>query len=188
MIEAKTPTLFELTDDFRRLIDMGYPEIDYTKDSDEEIADKKSEIEVFEDTLNMILESIGDKADSYCYAMAMMHGRSDILKREIDRLSAMKNTLENAEKRMKDRLQQTLEAMEESGIEKPQIKTDFRTIKLAGNGGKQPMKVDEEKVPDSYKQVILKTDNDKIRKALESGEKLDFAELLPRGRHLTGIK
>ena len=70
----------------------------------------------------------------------------------------------------KDRLKQTLEAMEESGIEKPQIKTDLRTIKLAGNGGVQPLKVIEEKVPDSYKQVILKTDNEKIRKALESGE------------------
>lgn len=187
MIEAKTPTLFELTDDFKRLIDMGYPEIT-DKDSEEEKAEKSGEIELFEDTLNMIMECIGDKADSYCYAMAMMRGRSDILKKEINRLSTMKDAIDNAENRMKDRLKQTLEAMEESGIEKPQIKTDLRTIKLAGNGGVQPLKVIEEKVPDSYKQVILKTDNEKIRKALESGEKLDFAELLPRGRHLTGIK
>lgn len=187
MIEAKTPSLFELTDDFKRLIDMGYPEIT-DKDSEEEKAEKSGEIEVFEDTLNMIMESIGDKADFYCYAMAMMRGRSDILKREIGRLTAMKKAIDNAESRMKERLQQTLEVMEESGIEKPEIKTDLRTIKLVNNGGKQPMKVEEEKVPDKYKLIIYQTDTERIRAELESGAKLDFAHLEPRGRHLTGIK
>lgn len=182
-----TPSLFELTDDFRRLIDMGCPEIT-DKDSEEDKAAKENEIAVFDETLNTILECIGDKADAYCYAMSMLRGRSDIVKAEISRLSSMKKAIDNAEKRMKERLQMALEAMEESGIEKPCIKTDLRTIKLAGNGGVQPMKVIEEKVPASYKRVILETDNDKIRAALEKGETLDFAELLPRGRHLTGIK
>ena len=181
-----TPSLFELTDDFRRLIDMGYPEIT-DKDSEEDIQAKENEIALFDETLNMIMECIGDKADSYCYAMSMMRGRCDILKAEIARLTAMKKALENGEKKMQERLKQALEIMEDSGV-KPEIKTDLRTIKLAGNGGKQPMKVIEEKVPDSYKRMILETDNEKIRTALEKGEELDFAELLPRGRHLTGIK
>lgn len=182
--ELKAPSLYELTADLQMLLDMGYPEIN-EKDDDELKEAKEKEIEVFDETLAMILECIADKADGYCHVMDRFNWQAKMVKAEIERLADKKKALENAYDRMKERLKQALEAMESQGIEKPEIRTGLHTIKLAGNGGKQPMKVAESMVPDNFKKVILETDNDKIRKALEGGEKLDFAELLPRGRHVS---
>ena len=78
----------------------------------------------------------------------------------------------------------TLETLEGGGA-KAEIKTALHTIKLVGNGGKQPMEINDDKVPDSFKRVVLETDKEKIREALEKGETLDFAELKPRGRHVS---
>lgn len=175
MIEAKekkvqSPSLFDLVGEFKRLYELG--------------CDEDSE-EAFLDTQSMIMECIEDKADGYCAVINHFDYGCQMIKAEEERLKRKREVIENNIKRMKEALMQALEAMEEQGIEKPEIKTALHTIKLAGNGGKQPMTVTEEKVPDSYKKIILETDKEKIRAELEAGKKLDFAELEPRGRHLT---
>ena len=177
---ADTPSLFELTSDFQTLINMGYPKIT-DKDSEEEKAAKQEEIATFEDTLNMIMECIADKADAYCYCLDTIKDRSNRLNAEIKRLTAWKKSLDNAEERMKEGLKNALVAMRESGMEKPEIVTDMHRITLVKNGGKQALEVIEEKVPDSFKRVILETDKEKICKALDAGETLDFAQYKPRG-------
>ena len=168
--KIKTPSLYELTDDFKALMDFGY--------------DAETE-EAFLDTLDGILGGIQDKADGYCAVISRFKGNVDMIKAEENRLKARREVIEHNIDRMKDALKRTLEAMEESGIEKPEIKTDLHTIKLAGNGGKQPLKIDEENVPDSYKVVIYQTDSDRIQKELEEGKELPFAHLEPRGRHVS---
>ena len=178
MIEAKekkpqTPSLYELTSDLQALVDFGYTEDDE---------------QAFLDTLEGIIGGIQDKADGYCAVISRFNANVEMIKAEEERLSNRRKTIENNISRMKEALKKALEAMETSGIEKPEIHTDFHTIKLAGNGGKQPMKVNEEKVPDNYKMIVYQTDTEKIRKELESGKKLPFAYLEPRGRHVTGIK
>lgn len=183
MIEANTPTMFDLTEDFRGLVSMGYPEIDYSKDSDEEIANKQSEIEAFEDTLNTIMACIADKADAYCYCLNTIQDRSNRLKAEINRLETWKKSLDNAEKRMKDALKYTLETMRAEGIEKPEIITPLHRITLQKNGGTQKMEITGE-VPDNYKRVVYEDDKEKIKAALQKGENLGFARLLPRGEHV----
>lgn len=166
----ETPTLFELTNDLNALLDLGYSEEDS---------------EAFMDTLNGIMGGIEDKADGYCAVISRFNANVDMIKAEEVRLAARRKVIENNIQRMKDALQMALETMEAGGMEKPQIKTGLHTIKLASNSGKQPLKVIEEKVPDSFKKIILETDKEKIREALEKGEALDFAELLPRGRHIS---
>lgn len=175
MIEAQkkeTPSLFELTDDFRALMDFGY---------------EPEEEEAFTDTLNMIMESIEDKADGYCAVINRFDFNVQMIKAEEERLKVRKEAIERRIDRMKEALKQTLTVMKENGIEKSEIKTALHTIKLAGNGGKQPMEVNKEKVPKDFTKttVIVEPDNDKIRKALEEGKELDFAELKPRGTHIT---
>ena len=182
--EVKAPSLFELTSDFQRLFEMGYPEIN-ENDDEETIEAKKQEIEFFDETLAMIMECIQDKADGYCHVMSRFEWQSKMVKAEIARLQDKKKALDNAYDRMKERLKEALETMEANGVENPVIKTDLHTIKLAGNGGKQPLDIKENKVPDNFKKIILEIDKDKIRKALDGGDKLDFAEYLPRGRHVT---
>lgn len=166
---ADTPSLYELTNDLNALLDLGYSEDDS---------------EAFMDTLNGIMGGIQDKADGYCAVLSRFNANVDMIKAEEARLKARREVIEHNIERMKEALQMALETMEEGGM-KPEIKTGLHTIKLAGNGGKQPLKVIEEKVPDSFKKIILETDKEKIREALEKGEALEFAELLPRGRHIS---
>lgn len=165
----ETPTLFELTTDLNALLDLGYSEDDS---------------EAFMDTLNGIMGGIEDKADGYCAVINRFDANAQMIKAEEVRLAARRKVIENNIQRMKDALQMTLETMEQGGIEKPEIKTALHTIKLAGNGGQQKMTINEEKVPDSYKVIVYQTDKERIRKELEESKKLDFAELLPRGRHV----
>ena len=165
------PSLFELTTDLNALMNFGY--------SDEDS-------EAFMDTLAGIMGGIEDKADGYCAVISRFDANVQMIKAEEERLKHRREVIENNIQRMKDALKNTLETMEASGMEKPQIKTGLHTIKLAGNGGKQPLRVIEDKVPDSFKKIILETDKDKIRAAIESGEDVsEFAELLPRGRHVS---
>lgn len=167
--EIKAPSLYELTNDLQALLDFGFTEEDE---------------EVFNDTLDGILAGISDKSDGYVAVMDHFNSNIQMIKAEEARLKARREAIENRVAKMKDRLKDMLETLEQGGG-KAELKTALHTIKLAGNGGKQPMEVVEDKVPDSFKKVVLETDKDKIRKALEAGETLDFAELKPRGRHIT---
>ena len=167
------PKLYELTTDLQALLDFGYTEEDE---------------ETFLDTLEGIMGGIEDKADGYCAVLSQLDSNVNMIKAEEKRLAARRTVIENNISRMKDALQHTLEVMEAGGIEKPTIKTDLHTIRLAGNGGVQPMIIDEEKVPENYKIVSYETDKQRIRKELEAGKKLPFAHLEPGGRHVTGIK
>jgi len=167
--EIKAPSLYELTNDLQALLDFGFTEEDE---------------EVFNDTLDGILAGIGDKSDGYVAVMDHFNGNIQMIKAEEARLKARREAIENRVAKMKDRLKDMLETLEQGGG-KAELKTAFHTIKLAGNGGKQPIRIDKDNVPDNFKRIVYETDMDKIRTALEAGGKLDFAELLPRGRHIS---
>lgn len=164
--ENKAPSMFVLTDDYRALMELGL-------EGDE----------AFDTTLEAIKGGIIDKADQYCHVIDRIKGNIEVIKVEKNRLSNLQAVLENNVTRMKEVLRYVLESMEAAG-EEPKIKTPLHTIKFHGNGGKQPIDVKKEIVPDNYKKVVLEIDNEKIRKALENGEKLPFAELKPRGRYV----
>lgn len=161
---VESPALYELIDDCKRLMELGFSE---------------DEREAFEDTLEGIIGSIDKKADGYCAVISRFAGNISVIDAEIERLQARKQVIDNSIKRMKERLK---EALEVTG--RKEIKTDLHTIKIKGNGGKQPMKVDEIRVPDNYKRIVMETDKEKIRKALEAGEVLSFARLEDRGTHI----
>ena len=175
------PSMFELVSEYHRLIDYGCPEID-EKDTSEIIIEKKAEIEAFEGTMQMLLECIDDKADTYCAVLSHIEARSKMLKAEIDKMTALKKAEDNAIKRMKEAL---VMAMNETG--RTEIRTDLHTLKVVNNGGKQALDVDKDNVPQEYTKttVIIEPDNDKIRSDIESGKELSFARLKPRGQRLS---
>ena len=160
---TKLPSLFELTRDFEELMAFGYTEDDYV---------------TFCQTLEPIVMAIDEKADGYCAVISRFNGQAEMIKAEMDRLSARKTAIDNAVKRMKEAL---LTSMQITG--RSEIKTDLHTIKIAKNGGKAPLEITGD-VPDSFTKITIEPDKDKIRDALEKGEKLDFAELKERGVHL----
>lgn len=133
---------------------------------------------VFLDTVEQLVGAIDFKADQYATVMSEMDGRMAVLAGEIERLTKIKSAIENNKKRMKEAL---IESMDKMGRTK--IHTDLHTFSIVKNGGVLPLQFDGE-VPDSYKKVVLENDNQKIRAALEKGEKLTFAHLDERGRHL----
>lgn len=180
MEKEKTPSLFSLSTEYLSLLELGYPEI-YDKDSDEVKEAKEETRQVFLDTVKLLLEEIGDKADGYCALISRFEGRAKTIENEISRLMALKKSMDNAKKRMRESL---IYCMKEMG--KDSIITDLHTIKIVNNGGVLPLEVDEDKVPKAFKKTVIeeKPDNDKIRKALEKGEELDFAHLKPRGQRL----
>lgn len=66
---------------------------------------------------------------------------------------------------------------------KTKFTTDLFSFNVAKNGGKQALTITGE-VPKQYTKAIIENDTEKIRQALENGEKLDFAHLEERGESL----
>ena len=70
-----TPSLFELTEDYAALMDLGMTEEDQ---------------EAFETTLEAIKEGIVDKADAYCAVFSQLKGNVATIKEEENRLKKMR--------------------------------------------------------------------------------------------------
>lgn len=158
-------SLFEIVDEFRELYDLATGE-----DVDQQ---------TFDDTLEAITGELEVKSAGYVAVIQQLDMEAKKAKELEQKFRDIKQSRENVIKRMKDRL---LYAMNE--LDKKEIPAGDFTIKVQANGGKAPMVVDEELVPDSYRKVILEVDKDKIRKALDEGEELTFAHLEPRGKHI----
>ena len=76
-------TLYELTDDYMRLLDMmGDPELDP---------------EVLKDTMEGIEGALEDKADGYAKVIKTVEGEKAAIKEEMDRLKARLTALDNSE-------------------------------------------------------------------------------------------
>lgn len=158
-------SLMELTDEYQTLLSYA------------EGADPEDE-QMFLDTLGEVKAQIAVKTDGYVAVMKDLDSRADLFEREAARLN-------NAAKAMKNRKKAMLEtakaAME--GMGKTELQGRYHKLKIVKNGGIAPLEITGE-VPDSYKKVILDNDKEKIRKALEGGEKLSFARIGEKGTHI----
>lgn len=138
--------------------------------------------QVFEDTLESVMSELAIKTDAYAVVIHDIQAKKEMLKREVDFLKAKIDSLDNNEQRMKDRMADAIRAIEP---EKREIRGEIYTFKLKKNGGKQGIEYkDTVRVPDRFMRVVYEKDTDKIREALEKGEKLNFAALKERGEHI----
>lgn len=160
-------TLYEITGDYLRLLEML---------EEEDNLDPQA----FKDTLEGIEGEFEIKADNYARIIKELRAESEKYAAEVGRMQKRMKTLANNEKRLKQHL---YESMKATG--KTKFKTDLFSFSIRGNGGKQSMEItDKEKnIPKMYMKRV--PDNEKIRKALESGENLSFAMLKERGEHLS---
>ena len=154
--------LYQLTNDYETVLNMLYDE-----DADEEM---------ILDTLESIEGEIEDKADNYAKIIKELEAKQNARKEEAKRLTESAKVFENRVKALKSNL---FNSMKATG--KTKFATDLFSFNIAKNGGKQTLTIDGE-VPEEYTKTI--TDTDKIRQALEKGEKLTFAHLEPRGESL----
>ena len=156
-------TLFDLRGEFQALYQYA------TADDDEQ---------AFLDTLEALRGELEVKAGGYVHVIKQLEMEANECSKVMEAFKLKKERRENNIKRMKLAL---MEAMDDAGVDS--IPAGEYTLKIAKNGGLQPLKIDGD-VPDNFTKVKIEPDNDLIRKALNDGEELDFAHLEPRGRHL----
>jgi Siphovirus Gp157 len=149
--------------------------------------------------LDDLMPQLTTKIDSYAGIIAHYDRTIGNIDIEIARLQSRKFRETCARDRLKDRLQQFLEArVEQLGAKGKTLQGSLYKVSLASNGGKQPLYInplaafnalDE---PFLNKKIVTTFNKDKIREYMESeritelfGEDGVFvAELQPRGKHL----
>lgn len=156
--------LYQLTNNYEIVLNMLYDE-----DADEEM---------ILDTLEAIEGEIEDKADNYAKIIKELEAKQNVRKEEAKRLTESAKVFENRVKALKSNL---FNSMKATG--KTKFATDLFSFNIVKNGGKQTLTIDGE-VPEEYTKTITENDTDKIRQALEKGEKLTFAHFEPRGESL----
>lgn len=162
--------LYELSNDYLQVLDM----------MDDDTWDEQT----VRDTLEAVEGEFDYKADSMAKIIKSLQANAEMVKAEIERLSARAKSFENKAEFFKGVLFQNMKA-----TGKQKIKTAMFTISIAKNGGKEPLKItgDISDIPMKY--LIPqdpKLDTDAIR-ALLKEKPVDWAHLEPRGEHL-GIR
>lgn len=156
--------LYQLTNNYETVLNMLYDE-----DADEQM---------ILDTLEAIEGEIEDKANNYAKIIKELEAKQNARKEEAQRLTESAKVFENRIKALKSNL---FNSMKATG--KTKFATNLFNFNIVRNGGKQTLTIDGE-VPEEYTKAVIENDTDKIRQALENGEKLTFAHLEPRGESL----
>lgn len=160
-------SLLEIANQNRQLIEM--------------LSDPEIDEQMVHDTLEGIKMELDAKAESYVNVINFLEADAAHLEEIINACQLKKQTIQNNVKQMKDTI---IYAMEVAG--EKELKAGDVTIKVVGNGGKKPLKIDGE-VPQTFQKVVYENDNERIRAFLEGlseGEGVDWAHLENRGKHL----
>jgi len=129
-----------------------------------------------------VQEGLRSKIDGYCSLIEEIEARAIARQEAARRLTTLATVDLNKVKSLKASLQRFFELRQ---IKK--LDTDRYRLTLAKNGGKLAVILDSrpvENLPEGFKKTHIAADNEAIRKALESGEVLDFARLGDRGQSL----
>lgn len=127
------------------------------------------EEDVFKDTLEGVEGDIDYKIDSYCKVIKQLEGESEMLKKESDRLKTRKETIDKNITRMKNTIQDVLNA-----TGKQKVKTELFNVSLRKT---PPKLIVTGEVPQEF--LIPqepKVDNASIKEMLKT-QTLDFAHL-----------
>ena len=157
--------LYELTDELIQL---------------QEMMSEECEEQVLLDTIEAVEGEFDAKIEGYCKVIKNLEADAKALKEESKRLSARQKSIENNISRMKNAMQTALiqTGRKEAG--------GLLKAKIQKNGGMLPLILSEapERLPEAFRRVSYEADNEAIRKALDEGQELDFAEYGERGESL----
>ena len=159
-------TLFDIKGEFFRLYELA------VQNDDPECE------EAFNNALDDLKTDLAGKSAGYVHVIKQLDMEAEECDKVIEAFKAKKEARKNHIARMKNAL---LDAMDAAQL--TEIKAGEYTLKIAKNGGKQPLIIDST-VPDNYMKIKYEPDNDLIRQAIEEGKEVPFAHLEERGRHL----
>lgn len=123
-----------------------------------------------EEALQLNAETFLVKADGYCEIIAKYHAMAQLASERIRQLQTYKKVAENAEKRLKERLQY---AMSQYGL----TKVELGLHKLSLRNSQAVEVIDEAKIPNEFVKVKTEIDKSALREALLSGAIIEGAEL-----------
>lgn len=148
--------LYELTDDYLRLMEMA----------------EELDPETFQDTLESINEAIEEKIENTAYLVRNLEADIKVLKEEEKRLAERRRALETKVIRIKEYLQNELE---KAGIDK--VKRPLITVSIQNNPPSVKI-VDEKIIPSSFMiPQEPKLDKKSLLQVLKNGEKVPGVEL-----------
>lgn len=159
-------TLFDIKGEFFRLYELA------VQNDDPECE------EAFNNALDDLKTDLAGKSAGYVHVIKQLDMEADECDKVIEAFKAKKEARKNHIAKMKNAL---LDAMDAAQL--TEIKAGEYTLKIAKNGGKQPLIIDST-VPDNFMKIKYEPDNDLIRTAIEEGKEINFAHLEERGRHL----
>lgn len=160
-------SLYELKGEYLTLLD-------YMSEDPEDIA--------LADTLEAVKGEIEIKSEGYARVIRQAEADYEVIKSEFNFLKAKKERYEKNIKQLKEAVKEAL--VMTGHDDKVGLKAGPYTLKVAGNGGKQPLKIDGP-VPDGFMKIIFEPDMDKIREHIANNNTCNFAHLEERGTHLT---
>ena len=133
-------------------------------------------------SLDDVEDDLKEKLQNYQAVIFAMNDRTEILKKHEARLEHDRKVLENKVKRIKEYCMAGMQAV---GINK--VATDYGTVSVRKNGGKQQIKYEKEKLPREFFTVetVESVNTDLLRERLQAGEEIEGAKLLERGYHLS---
>lgn len=169
-----TRTLYAITDDLIRLNDLL-----------DEIEGDLSRLGEMEPAVTAWLDAVaGEEAakfDGYIGLFKEHDARAAAAKAEEEQWAAKRKAHEGRAAYLKLRLLRHLEATGQQKV----TTASGRVVSVQRNGGVQPLEIkagtDVESLPGEYVRVVKEINKVAVRQALEAGEVLCFAELLPRG-------
>ena len=165
------PTLFQVTEEFHALDDLLH-------EIGGDVTDPQ--VAAIVDTWLAELDTdLNRKVDNYAAFITELSGRAEVRLAEAHRLAKRAKIDETTAAWLKGRLKQAFEAR---GLSK--INTDRYRVSVQVSGGVQKMELTGP-VPIAFQTQPPPVPNtDQIRSALDRGDELEFARLMPRGTHL----
>ena len=149
-----------------------------------QVYDMLTDPDIDDEIVNDTLEGLMGEIEVHAAGLVPVMERLDM---EIDACKKHKEEWANAEKVRKARKDRLKEMIRNAmvALDKNEIQAGDITFKIQNAGGKLPLIVDENAtVPERFTKITIENDNDLIRKALESGEELDFARFGERSKIL----
>lgn len=146
------------------------------------LIDNEGEIDdVIDEWLEEYIVKESEKLDAYCYLIQKYEEIADEAKRLAERSASYRNKVNS----LKDRLKWYLEVRG-----KQKVETSRFTITVCGNGGLQPVRLQEginpDDLPVQFTRIVTEADINQLREALLEGDEQAhlFAAIEPRGTHL----
>lgn len=160
-------TVYKLTKEMQDLKNLVY---------NDEIDDQ-----TFIDTFESMQIMVEDKVEACGYIIAMLDSDIEKAKKEKQHYDTIRSILVNRQKKLQESIKKMMLVAEINEIHKD----DGRfTAKIQNAGGPLALEYDEQNVPMDYMKIIMQPDEEKIRAALDKGEKLDFARYKERQKIL----